>query len=263
MGVLNRDGREIHAKIVYYGPQGAGMTANLRLILRKLKREHRGELQSTPVPDSEDEYEFLPVTLGTVRGYATSIHIYTVPGAPAHGKLRREILDGADGVVFVADLRPERHDATVKSARELKKHLRSHDLSFDDVVLVTQYNRRDESNENALDKLHKRLSLEPAASFEAVATEGTGVLQTLTTLSKLILSNIRNAADAQSEADDDEKTEDVDVVLDITPQGGGDFHIERAGPIESSDGELRIPIALVDDTGRTVELQLRMSLGAE
>ena len=243
------------------------MTANLEQIHRKLKCEHRGELQTSQVPDSEVAYEFLPVNLGTVRRYATSVHIHTLPGDLYDSQLRREILDGVDGVVFVADLRPERHDATVRSARELKKHLRSHDLSFDDIVLVTQYNRRDEADENALDQLHKRLPLEPVASFEAVAPEGRGVLQTLTTLSKLILSNIRCAAEdagGAAEADEEEKTEDVPVDVSVVQgAGSGDFRIERAGPVALSDGEVCIPIALVDDSGRTVELQLRMSLGTE
>ena len=194
MGVLNREAREIHAKIVYYGPAEAGKTTNLEFIHRKLKREHRGDLQVSRI-GSDAAYEFVPVTLGSVRGYSTSIHVYTVPSGDEHLELRRQILDGTDGVVFVADLRPERHDATIAAAAELKEHLDSYGRSFDEVVLVIQYNKRGTTNENALDELHKRLGLEPEAYFEAVANQGTGVLQTLTTLSKQILSNIRQAAE--------------------------------------------------------------------
>ena len=262
MGVLDRDGREIRAKIVYYGPKGSGMTANLRLIHRKLKREHRGELKTTKVDGGA--YEFLPVTLGEVRGYSTSIHIHTVPGGPEHTRLRREILENADGVVFVADLRPDRHDATIEAAEELKKHVKSLGLSFDDMALVTQFNRRDEANENALDQLHKRLPLEPATSFEAVATEGSGVLQTLTTLSKLILSNIRNAVEAEEVAEDPDKPDVDSFEVEVTaPTGSGDFRIESAGPVETRGGSLRIPLDLVDESGRKVPLELRLSIGPE
>ncbi len=262
MGVLNRDGREIHAKIVYYGPQGSGKTANLRLIHRKLKREHRGELKTTKVDGGF--YEFLPVTLGEVRGYSTSIHIHTVPGGPEHTRLRREILESADGVVFVADLRPPRHDATVEAAEELKKHVRSHGLSLDDMALVTQFNRRDEADENALDQLHKRLPLEPAASFEAVATEGTGVLQTLTTLSKLILSNIRRAAEAEEAAEDPDKPDEDSFDVEVpVPRDSSSFRIESAGPVKARGGSLRIPLDIVDESGRKVPLELRLSIGRE
>ncbi len=261
MGVLNREAREIQAKIVYYGPAEAGKTANVEFIHRKLKREHRGDLKVSRV-DGDAAYEFVPVTLGSVRGYSTSIHVYTVPSGDEHCELRRQILDGTDGVAFVADLRPERHDATIASAAELKEHLETYGRSFDDVVLVIQYNRRGTTNENALDELHKRLGLDPEAYFEAVATQGTGVLQTLTTLSKQILSNIRRAAE-------DEPPSDAAVLgqVELTqqpveePAARGGFCLESAGPVEASGGELTIPILLTEsESGQKVELCLRLSI---
>lgn len=194
MGVTNRADR-IHAKIVFYGPAGAGLTSNLEYIHRKLRRELRGELTVSNVRDGS--YELLPVELGSIRDVQTSVLIHTVPTGEGHRGLRREILDGADGVVFVADLRPMRHDATVASLTELREHLATYNRSIDDVLLVVQYNRRDLADENSLDSLHRRLALRPAATFEAVANEGTGVLQTLTCLTKLILNRLRRELHAE------------------------------------------------------------------
>ncbi len=262
MGVLNHEAREIQAKIVYYGPAEAGKTTNVEFIHRKLKREHRGDLQVSRAGSSA-AYEFVPVTLGSVRGYSTSIHVYTVPSGDDQRELRRQILDGTDGVVFVADLRPERHDATIASAAELKEHLETYGRSFDDVVLVIQYNRRGTTNENALDELHKRLGLDPEAYFEAVANQGTGVLQTLTTLSKQILSNIRQAA--EKEPPNEAAVPLAQVELTQRPveetAAHGAFCLESAGPVEASGGELTIPILLTEsESGQKVELCLRLSI---
>ena len=262
MGVLNREAREIHAKIVYYGPAEAGKTTNLEFIHRKLKREHRGDLQVSRI-GSDAAYEFVPVTLGSVRGYSTSIHVYTVPSGDDHLELRRQILDGTDGVVFVADLRPERHDATIAAAAELKEHLDSYGRSFDEIVLVIQYNKRGTTNENALDELHKRLGLDPEAYFEAVANQGTGVLQTLTTLSKQILSNIRQAAEKEPPSDAAVPLARVELTQlpADEPVAHGGFCLESAGPVEASGGELTIPILLSEgESGQKVELCLRLSI---
>ncbi len=262
MGVLNRERREIHAKVVYYGPEQSGKTSNVEFIHRKLKREHRGDLKVSRV-DGDAAYEFVAVTLGSVRGYSTSIHVYTVPSGDEHYELRRQILDGADGIAFVADLRPERHDATIASAAELKEHLETYGRSFDDVVLVIQYNRRGTTNENALDELHKRLGLDPEAYFEAVATQGTGVLQTLTTLSKQILSNIRTAAEGEPPTTAAVPLGQVELTQQPVeePAAHGGFCLESAGPVEASGGELTIPILLTESaSGQKVELCLRLSI---
>jgi signal recognition particle receptor subunit beta len=274
MGVLNREAGEIHAKIVFYGPTSSGKTANAEFIYRKLKKDHRGELR---VEETRGEphaaYEFLPVQLGKVRGYETSIHLHTVPGADVHAEERREILDGVDGVVFVADLRPERHEATLSSLEELERHLQSYGRSFSDLILIAQYNHRDEADENALEALHARMDIKPAATFEATASEGTGVLQCLTTISKLMLAKIRAEAEeleaqaAESEPVVESSQEPVAesapaeiVVGPGSPEEGG-FSLESAGAVEESDAELRIPIRLVQEgSGRKIELSLRLTL---
>ena len=234
MGRLNRETGEIHAKIVYYGPAGAGKTANARLIQKKLKREHRGELRSVyATDDKRGAYEFLPVRLGAVRGYQTSIHLHTVPGAERFKDERRQILADVDGVVFVADLRPGRHEATVSSLAELEEHLQSYGRSLSDVLLVVQYNRRDEADETDLEKLHARLGVKPEAHFEGIATEGTGVLQCLTTLSKAILARLRKQAEAAPEPDPGPPSK-LDLEVDVRPT------IEPVSSSEVTDAEIEL-----------------------
>jgi signal recognition particle receptor subunit beta len=291
MGRLNRETGEIHAKIVYYGPAGAGKSANLQLIQRKLKREHRGELRTVyATDDKKGAYEFLPVRLGAVRGFQTSIHLHTVPGPDRFKDERRQILADVDGVVFVGDLRPGRHEATVKSLAELEEHLQSYGRSFDDVLLVVQYNRGDEAAESDLEKLHARLGVKPEAHFEGIATEGTGVLQCLTTLSKAILARLRKQAEEEPEIEAEAEPEPpskIDLEVPIRPtlepvttlqaepqpgpaqrgatmvmsaEGGG-FTLEASGPAHASGGELRIPVRLVEEgSGRKIELSLLLTL---
>ncbi len=300
MGVIRREEREVQARIVYFGASAAGTTANLKYIHRKLRREHRGELRSSPVKATGVAYEFLPVELGQVRGLQTTLHVYTVPGGDECQEIRRRLLENADGVVFVADCRPERHDATVAAAAELERHLASFGRSTADVILVLQYNHRDSASESALEKLHRRLRLNPTAVFEAAASEGTGVLQTLTSLSKLILGKVRRdleRAEAEAASADSararggerepavlaEESREFDgplvseePVAPIAPAPSLEpialaapaapekaWRIESAGPVDGADGELRVPVRLVDDaSGRRVEFALRLSLDA-
>ncbi len=298
MGVIRREEREVQARIVYFGASGAGTTSNLRYIHRKLRREHRGELRTSPVKATGVVYEFLPVELGQVRGLATTLHVYTVPAGDDCQEIRRRLLENADGVVFVADCRPERHDATVAAAAELERHLASFGRSLADVILVLQYNHRDTAGESALEKLHRRLRLNPAAVFEAAAHDGTGVLQTLTSLSKLILARVRRELERAEAGGASAETAPAPVPereLAVMAEESREFpgplvqvpsvvpaaqpialapppppppvalekawRIESAGPVDGADGELRVPVRIVDEaSGRRVELALRLSL---
>jgi hypothetical protein len=274
MGVLDRKTREIHAKIVLYGAAESGTTTNLKFIHRKLKRSHRGDLGTKG--SGSGAYEFLPVNLGPVRGYQTSIHVCSVPAGAEHAATRQNLLDGVDGVVFVADLRPHRHKATLESLKELEANLRHHGLSVGDVAIVLQYNHRDEVQENAVDALHRAIWVEPSAAFEAVACDGTGVLVTLTTLSKLILGRLRRQADhsdtpieaAVIAPEEPSVVARVTGEFDIPLAPGAEpesetkgFRVESGGPVEGTERALSIPIVLVDEeSGRKVSLALRLSL---
>ena len=276
MGVLNRETREVHAKIVFYGASGAGTTTNLRYIQRKLKSEHRGELRVLrPREGAEETYEVLPVDLGSIRGVHTSFHLYTVPSGKKHAPVRRDLLNGVDAVVFVADLRPDRHEATLASLKELESYLRSYGRSLEDIVLLLQYNHRDSVEENAVEQLHHAVWVEPNAAFEAVASQGTGVLGTLTTLSKLILARLRREADQQSPREmgaGEFAAAPEPVVMggptsphpSLGPSSEKGFRIESGGPVTGTDAELRIPITLVDEgSGRRVHFSLRVNLDRE
>jgi signal recognition particle receptor subunit beta len=140
------------------------------------------------------------VSLGEVRGWETSLDIWAAPGSDACEAVRAELLQEADGVVFVADLRRERHEASLAALEELLAHLSTQGRSLDDIGLVIQYNHRDAADETAVEQLHRRLGLEDAVSFDAVAAEGKGVLQTLSAISKQVLSVIRARSDGASQA---------------------------------------------------------------
>jgi signal recognition particle receptor subunit beta len=279
MGVSSSPTQEIHAKVVYFGPQGSGTSENIRYIHRKLRAEHRGDLRVSQVRgDSNAQFEFLPIELGSVNGVNTSIHLYTVPGGDKYAKARRRLLEEADGLVFIADLRPTRHDATVEALDELRGHLKHFGRKLEDLVLILQCNRRDLADENAVDALHRRLGLEPDAVFEAVASEGTGVLQTLTSLSKLILRQIRRRTEAPEaaspQAEEAPAAREPAAKPEASPApeaasssaepshaGEKDFEIESAGPAVTTGSEVRVPVVLIEPgTGRRVELRLQMTL---
>ena len=286
MGTADRDAREIHGKIVYFGAAGAGKTANLAFIQRKLKREHRGELKRLATRDGVTVYETLPVELGAVRGYKTSIQISSVPSAAGASALRRQIVEGVDGIVFVADLRPERHPATVAALGELRQHLEAHGRKLENVPLVVQYNHRDQADENAVERLHRLLPMNEVSCFEARADEGTGVLQTLTTLSKLVLIELRKTLDDATpqprpavRVSVTAPAERVVEALEPLSPSTGDvtanyedefvaspeksFQIESAGPVNGGGNAICIPVRLIDEkTGRRVEMVVRIAIDA-
>ena len=288
MGTADREAREIHGKIVYYGAAGAGKTSNLAFIQRKLKREHRGELKRLATRDGGIVYETLPVQLGAVRGFKTSIQISSVPGAVEASGLRRKLLEAVDGIVFVADLRPDRHQATVASLAELRQNLKSYGRKLEDVPLVIQYNHRDQADENAVERLHRLLPMREASCFEARASEGSGVLQTLTTLSKLLLVELRKTVDEVTPQPREavstgtnlpaKRERVVEAIEPLGPPTGEvtasyedepsalpekSFQIESAGPVDGGGSEIRIPVRLIDEaTGRRVEIVVRVAIDA-
>ncbi|MEE8558306.1 MAG: hypothetical protein V3T14_10515, partial [Myxococcota bacterium] len=215
--------------------------------------------------------------LGRVRGFKTTIHLYSVPQGAQYADERRRLLEDVDGVVFVADLRPDHHRQTLSSLKELESHLASYGRSTSDGVLVLQYNHRDEVQENALEALHRAIWVEPAAVLEAVAAEGTGVLGTLTTMSKLILGQLRREVDGEQKAgvqpavlaSEKGGAGERSVVAEpagnlkatVTTDDGKGFRVESSGPVLGSDGDLQVPVVLVEEgSGRRVEICLRVNL---
>jgi signal recognition particle receptor subunit beta len=190
-----REAGEVNARIVYWGISGAGKLTNLQVIHAKLRPDHRGELREMPTPlDPTVGYAMLPIELGEVSGVRTRIQVLTVPSGAEQAPTRKQLLDGADGIVFVVDTRPERIEENLASFEELRAALDAYGRPLDRVPLVIQYNKRDCSDPFVLEELHRKLGMRGVAAFEAVASEGTAVLQTLTTISKRVIRHRREVS---------------------------------------------------------------------
>jgi hypothetical protein len=139
-------------------------------------------------------FDFLPLDLGTVRGFRTRFHLYTVPGQVFYEASRRLILKGADGVVFVADSQEERLDANLETLDNLREHLKDHNLDFTTIPYVLQLNKRDLPNVLPVAELQKHLGVKDEPSVEAVAVTGQGVFDTLKEVAKLVLADLKKNA---------------------------------------------------------------------
>ncbi|MCZ6463270.1 MAG: GTPase domain-containing protein, partial [Proteobacteria bacterium] len=192
MANAEKDGGVVEARIVYWGIEGSGKSTNLGTIHAKLRSESRGELRRVPTRlDPTAHYEVLPIELGEVKGVKTRLQVIAVPGAPEHAPTRKQLLDQVDGVVLVVDARRECIDQNVESFDELRQSLAAYGRSIEAVPVVVQYNKRDLADPYALEELYRKLDVPGAAVFEAVATEGGGVLRTLTTISKRVVRLLR------------------------------------------------------------------------
>jgi signal recognition particle receptor subunit beta len=192
MQKMSREAGEVNARIVYWGPEGSGKSTNLHAAFAKLRPDHRGEIKQVPTRiDPTVGYEVLPIALGEIAGVRTQIEMVAVPGDREQGPTRKQLLDQVAGIVLVVDGRPDRSEANLASLRELRQALAAYGRSLERVPLVVQYNKRDLADPYAIEDLHRRLELGNAPVFEAVATQGTGVLQTLSTISKRVIRALR------------------------------------------------------------------------
>ncbi len=195
MSFINLLSREINCKIVYYGPGLCGKTTNLQYIYEKTSPEAKGKLIHL---NTETErtlfFDFLPLALGEIRGFKTRFHLYTVPGQVFYDASRKLILKGVDGVVFVADSQIARTEANMESLDNLRTNLAEQGYSLDELPYVIQYNKRDMPGIAPMDELRALLNPKGVPDFEAVATEGRGVFDTLKAVAKLVLTVLnRNA----------------------------------------------------------------------
>ena len=176
----------VNARIVYWGPPGAGVTQSLRTIRSKLRGG--GDLRELPTAlDPTLSYELLPISLGRVGGVQTELQILSVPSSPEAATTRKQLLDQVDGLVFVADATPERMEANVAALDELRATLSAYGRDTGNLPIVIQYNKCDLADSYQIEALHRRLGLTHAAVFESIATEGKGVLKALTTVSKQVI----------------------------------------------------------------------------
>ena len=191
MSMINYASREINCKIVYYGPGLGGKTNNLVYVYEKVAPSTRGKLISLATESERTLFfDFLPVDLGTIRGFKTRFHLYTVPGQVYYNASRKLILKGVDGVVFVADSHPARLDANLESMDNLYQNLAEHDFDPRVLPFVIQYNKRDMPGALPVEQLAAALNPTGVPAFDAVATRGTGVFDTLKAISKQVIKSL-------------------------------------------------------------------------
>jgi signal recognition particle receptor subunit beta len=189
---INRRLKEINLKIVYYGPAMSGKTSNLQYIHTHTNPKIRGELVS--VKTHEDRtlfFDFLQLELGEVMGLKPKFHLYTVPGQVFYVASRKLVLQGADGVVFVADSQVHRLDDNIESLQDLKGHLAEMDCQVHDFPLVIQFNKRDLPNAAPFSLLQSTLATNGRPCFEAVAIEGNGVFDTLKAIIQRVVGKVQ------------------------------------------------------------------------
>ena len=190
MSMINYASREINCKIVFYGPGLGGKTTNLEHVYSKVAPDTRGKLISLATETERTLFfDFLPVDLGTIRGFKTRFHLYTVPGQVYYQTTRKLVLQGADGVVFVADSQARQLDENVESFQDLHANLAEHGINAREVPLVIQYNKQDLPSDLILSvpELEDALNFWGVPHFAADALHGHGVFETLRGISELVL----------------------------------------------------------------------------
>ncbi len=200
MALFNYAAREISAKIVYYGPGLSGKTTNIESIYSMLQSDQRGKLISLPTEtDRTLFFDFLPVELGKIKGFTVRFHLYTVPGQVFYNQTRKLVLQGVDGVVFVADSQVNMLDSDIESLRNLKENLASYGKNIEELPFVVQYNKRDLKNIMSIEEMNSHLNENGVPYFSAIAITGEGVKDTLMEIAKMVFNHLRKTLLLESE----------------------------------------------------------------
>ena len=195
MSFINYSTREINCKIVYYGPGLCGKTTNLRYIFNKTSPKVKGRMISLATETERTLYfDFLPLSLGEIRGFKTRFHLYTVPGQVFYDASRKLILKAVDGVVFVADSQIERMEANQESIENLAVNLKEQNYDVNTIPLVMQWNKRDLPTAAPTDEMSRLLNPLQRPEFLATATNGSGVFDSLKAIAKLVLQDLKKGA---------------------------------------------------------------------
>jgi len=191
---INYSSREVCCKIVYYGPGLSGKTTNLQYVHSKVPGNTRGDLISLATEADRTLYfDFLPINIGTINGFAAKFQLYTVPGQVYYNATRKLVLRGVDGVVFVADSQPDKLDENVESLMNLQENLEEYGYDINDLPMVIQYNKRDLPGVMPVQQLQDKLNPEGRPYYEASATVGNGIFDTLKLVIKLVLDKAKSA----------------------------------------------------------------------
>jgi signal recognition particle receptor subunit beta len=192
MSFINYMAREINCKLVYYGPGLCGKTTNLQHIYTKTNPDLKGKMISLATETERTLFfDFLPLALGQIRGFKTRFHLYTVPGQVFYDASRKLILKGVDGVVFVADSQIERMEANVESLDNLRLNLAEQGYDLDRLPYVVQHNKRDLPNAAPLAEMRRLLNPKGVPDFEACASVGKGVFETLKAVARGVLQDLK------------------------------------------------------------------------
>jgi signal recognition particle receptor subunit beta len=190
--------KEIHLKIIYYGPGLSGKTENLKYIYSRIDPRLKGDL--VMLKTQEDRtifFDFLQLDVGNINGKKPKFNLFTVPGQVHYGLTRKVVLNGVDGLVFVADSQKEQMDANLATLLDLEKHLILDGKTLEDFPWVFQYNKRDMPTAESLEEMERRLNFFRVPSFEAVATTGEGVFTTLKAVIKKVVSHVHAQLDTK------------------------------------------------------------------
>ena len=183
--------REVNCKIVYYGPGMSGKTTNLEIVHKKAPEANKGELTSIATEgDRTLFFDFMPLDLGTIAGMRTRFQLYTVPGQVYYNSTRKLVLQGVDGIVFVADSSESKMEENLESLENLKNNLAEYGKDIREIPLVLQWNKRDLPDALSVEALNERMNHWGCPYFEAVAITGEGVFPTLKCLSGMVLETL-------------------------------------------------------------------------
>jgi signal recognition particle receptor subunit beta len=189
---INYATREVSCKIVFYGPGLSGKTTNLQYVHQKVPGNTKGKLISLATDADRTLYfDFLPINIGTINGFASKFQLYTVPGQVYYNATRKLVLRGVDGLVFVADSQPDKMDENIESLNNLKENLAEYGYKVDEMPIVIQYNKQDLPNVLSPDEMRPALNPKDWPEFKASATEGFGVFDTLKCILKLVLEKAK------------------------------------------------------------------------
>jgi signal recognition particle receptor subunit beta len=189
---INYSSREINCKIVYYGPGLCGKTTNLQYIYKRTNPHQKGKLISLATETERTLFfDFLPLALGDIKGFRIRFHLYTVPGQVFYAASRKLILKGVDGVVFVADSQIERMESNLESLDDLKINLAEQGYELEKLPFTIQYNKRDLPNIVPLKEMDRLLNYRNVPWFEAIAITGRGVFETLKSVAKQVLIELK------------------------------------------------------------------------
>ncbi len=262
---INYSSREVCCKIVFYGPGLSGKTTNLQYVHSKVPQNSRGKLISLATEADRTLYfDFLPINIGSINGFTAKFQLYTVPGQVYYNATRKLVLRGVDGIVFVADSQVDKMDENIESLLNLEDNLVEYGYSIDEIPVVIQYNKRDLPNVMSVEQLNAQLNKRGWPTFEASATIGNGVFDTLKLIIKLVLDKAKNTGTSRmkpvSAAATFERPGDSQKLTVVGANESGRIPVETA---HSASGRVPVAAAEVAAPTATVGLPYRPYPGSE